>query len=235
MGCSKTSIISLALSMLQLMNNNSNSNFIVPSSTLPSQQVFYSSKFNNQTPINPQVDDDKYIEQVIRQNRLRELADMNIKTAQKWEKIHSVLLKYTKLPTNTLSFIEQESDEKDVPISIVIGLMQQESSFQADLINPNTGAEGLGQIEQPTAVELASRGGFDEGSLSDPISNARLAISYLSYLYNKTGEWNATLTAYNRGLTGLRTYQSKYGTSISDYSKSVMQNAHYIDGLIDSE
>lgn len=242
MGFSKTDFPGLALSILQLIQSFTHTNLLDPStaSTLVSRPVFSSSEvlLSSSSQIS-QDDDDRNVALEIRQHRIHELADMRKRAEQRWEANHqktlAALQDYTKLPAPTISFIDQESTLRGVPLPIVLGLMEQESSFCADAVNPQTGAVGLGQLEQPTAHELASRGGFDDRDLHDPIINARLAISYLNQLHKETGSWDATLTAYNRGLSGLHTYQRLTGTSISDYSSGVMQKARQIEALLQSE
>lgn len=145
------------------------------------------------------------------------------------QRIEENLETYTHLSQGTVEFILQEAKRKHVPASIVFGLMEQESTFRTDAVNPSTGATGLGQIEHLTANHLANLVG--EGDLYDPIYNSRLAIFYLQYLHERTGDWNATLTAYNRGLGGLSDYENQYGTVSSDYSRSVLHRSQNIRQL----
>ena len=81
--------------------------------------------------------------------------------------------------------------------AIGLGLIQVESSFRADAINPKSGCYGYCQLNPQ----------YFPSGLS-PVDNIRTGIEYLAYqLERYDGDLEAALTAYNAGYdTGDRTY-----------------------------
>ena len=80
--------------------------------------------------------------------------------------------------------------------SIGLGLIQVESSFRADALNPKSGCYGYCQLNPQ----------YFPADLS-PIDNIRAGIEYLAYQLERYDDLEAALTAYNAGHdTGSRTY-----------------------------
>lgn len=81
--------------------------------------------------------------------------------------------------------------------SVGLGLIQVESNFKADALNPNSGCYGYCQLNPR----------YFPSDLS-PADNIRTGIEYLTYqLERYDGDLGAALTAYNAGHdTGSRTY-----------------------------
>lgn len=121
--------------------------------------------------------------------------------------------------------IVEVSDRYQIPIPILLGLFQVESSFNPDAVNPESGAAGLGQFEHGTGKVVASRCGleYSYSKLFDPVYNIELTANYLSYLHDQTGSWEGALTAYNYGLGGYFSHVKKTGQASSSYSRRVME------------
>lgn len=89
--------------------------------------------------------------------------------------------------------------ENDVPLSLALGVIQVESCFQADAVNPE-GCYGLMQLHPAWfPVDLS------------PADKLQAGVEYLGQLLNKySGDYGAALTAYNAGFdTGSRTYANE--------------------------
>jgi soluble lytic murein transglycosylase len=73
-----------------------------------------------------------------------------------------------------------------VPAPLALGLIRQESSFDAQIISP-AGARGLMQLMPPTAQQIAASLHIPAGPLADPAINMRLGTAYLQGLLQKFG------------------------------------------------
>jgi hypothetical protein len=76
-----------------------------------------------------------------------------------------------------------------VPSSIALAVAQQESGFNQNAVSP-VGAVGIFQL-MPSS--------FPGQAITDTTTNIQLGISYLAQLYQKYGNWNTALAAYNWG------------------------------------
>lgn len=81
-----------------------------------------------------------------------------------------------------------------VPVGLFLGLVQQESSWNAHAVSP-VGAYGLAQLMPGTANELGV-------NPYDPQSNLNGGARYLRQMYDKFGNWKDALGAYNAGPNG---------------------------------
>jgi hypothetical protein len=98
--------------------------------------------------------------------------------------------------------------ESGLDPSLLAGVMYVESRGNVGAVS-NKGAMGLFQLMPPTAAEAAKRLRIapptSEQLLSDPLLNARLAASHLSWLYRYEGpDLERVLVAYNAGSGTLR-------------------------------
>jgi soluble lytic murein transglycosylase-like protein len=98
--------------------------------------------------------------------------------------------------------------ESGLDPSLLAGLMYVESRGNVAAVS-SKGALGLFQLMPPTAAECAKRLRLapptKEQLLSDPLLNARLAASHVSWLYRYEGpDMERVLVAYNAGSGTLR-------------------------------
>lgn len=85
--------------------------------------------------------------------------------------------------------------EADVPVALVLGVIQVESGFEPDAVSPE-GCYGLMQLNPKYFPDKLS-----------PADNLRAGIEYLGELLERYGDTAAALTAYNAGWdTGRRAY-----------------------------
>lgn len=93
---------------------------------------------------------------------------------------------------------------------IALGLIQVESNFRADAMNPRSGCYGYCQLNPR----------YFPSDLS-PADNVRVGIEYLAYqLERYGGDLEAALTAYNAGHdTGDRTYANRVLEAAASFSE----------------
>ncbi len=82
--------------------------------------------------------------------------------------------------------------------AVVLGLVRQESSFDAQAGSP-AGAQGLMQLMPGTAADVARKIGAQAAPLSDPALNLRLGTAYLAGLLDRFGALPPALAGYNAG------------------------------------
>lgn len=87
----------------------------------------------------------------------------------------------------------------DVPASLVMAVIETESSFNSDafLEDRNGGSYGLMQLDYPTARGLGYAGTPD--GLYDPDTNIYYGVKYLHNLYAELKSWEAAIMSYNEG------------------------------------
>jgi len=78
-----------------------------------------------------------------------------------------------------------------------------------------SGAMGLWQIMSPTAKDLGIRIYHSVDERKDPYRSTEAALSYLSQLYDRFGDWELVLAAYNGGPNRLAKIMAK--TGLTDY------------------
>lgn len=90
-------------------------------------------------------------------------------------------------------------DQKEIPHSLVLGLIRQESSFDPQAVS-GAGAIGLMQLLPSTGKRMAQRLGLSEPDLTNPKLNVRLGCHYLNkHLEEFCGHWVPTIASYNAG------------------------------------
>lgn len=102
------------------------------------------------------------------------------------------------LTDEELSTLLEVCETGHISPAIGLGLIQVESSFRADALNPNSGCYGYCQLNPK----------YFPADLS-PVDNIRTGIEYLAYQLERYDNLEAALTAYNAGHdTGSRTYSN---------------------------
>jgi len=110
-------------------------------------------------------------------------------------------------PLRYEALIAHYSDERDLDVFLVKGLIQAESSFNPDAVSW-MGAAGLMQIMPNTADWLAERMGINisEGDLFNPAFNIRMGTYYLRLLIDMFEHIDTALAAYNAGMGNVRNW-----------------------------
>ena len=128
-------------------------------------------------------------------------------------------------PKEYAPFVEKYSAEYGVPEDMIYAVIKTESSFDSSAVS-NKGAVGLMQMLPETFEWLTKdilRDHLGAGMLYDPETNIKYGTYYLSRLYNRFGDWDTALAAYNGGEGNVSEWlaDSRYST---DGQKLIIDN-----------
>jgi soluble lytic murein transglycosylase-like protein len=144
------------------------------------------------------------------------------------------------LSKDEIHHLIREANRLNIPVEILLKLLKIESNFNNELVGPPTKyghAYGMAQFMKNTAPWIANMANmeYEFKKLFDTSYSITLAATYLHYLQYGNGgshegyqNWHTSLTAYNRGMGGLRSYKRKYQTTISSYSETIISEAEEI-------
>ena len=121
------------------------------------------------------------------------LFDLTLTAIEKWS---------YPMPDEYASYVNKYSAEYGVPSELVWAVIKTESGFDSSA-ESSVGAVGLMQLMPETFNEITThrlKEGLDSGMRYDPETNIRYGTYYLSYLYQRYGNWDAAIAAYNAGL-----------------------------------
>jgi hypothetical protein len=95
-------------------------------------------------------------------------------------------------PADYVAWATADAEKYEIPVNLFLGMIQHESSWNPNAVS-EYGAEGLGQLMPGTAEELGCQNPFD------PESNLEASAKYLKQMYDRYGDWDYALAAYNGG------------------------------------
>ena len=104
-------------------------------------------------------------------------------------------------PREYAEYVETYAEQYGVPETMIFAVIRTESGFDSGAVS-HAGAVGLMQIMPDTFAWLTNEMLFDhldEGMLYDPETNIKYGTYYLSRLYDRYGDWELALAAYNGG------------------------------------
>lgn len=130
-------------------------------------------------------------------------------------------------------FMSYHAHNKDIDPAIVYELLSVETgeTFDPDLVGPQTKygrAYGMAQFMTNTGPWIADMAdiAYEKDFLYNPYYSMRLSVEYLDYLHDKyEGDWNKALTAYHRGVAGMRAYVEENGDAKSWYAVEIQEKA----------
>ena len=105
-------------------------------------------------------------------------------------------------PTKYTEYVTVYAEKYGVPEELIYAVIRAESDFDSGAVS-EAGAVGLMQLMPDTFKWLTDEILFDHldsGMIYDPETNVRYGTYYLSYLYDRYGNWELALAAYNGGL-----------------------------------
>ncbi len=114
-------------------------------------------------------------------------------------------------------------EEHHIEPEIVIGLIEKESTFNADAVGDSGNSLGLMQIQPKWHKERMERLGCD--NLLDPFQNVTVGVDILAELVDGYGDTERALMVYNAGATGAYNGWFQYGVYSNEYSSGVLANA----------
>lgn len=145
-----------------------------------------------------------------------------------------------KLSEDEMFHLVKEANRLDVPVELLLKLLKVESNFNNELVGPATKyghAYGIAQFMKNTAPWISKMANleYEFQKLFDSYYSITLAATYLHFLqygddvgHEGYQDWHSSLTAYNRGMGGLRTYEKRHQTTISSYSDKIISEAEMI-------
>ena len=104
-------------------------------------------------------------------------------------------------PQEYTDFVKKYAHEYNVSEELVYAVIKTESGFDSSAVSIK-GAIGLMQMMPSTFEWLTNdimREHLDRGMLYDPETNIKYGTYYLSRLYNRFGDWDTAIAAYNGG------------------------------------
>ena len=93
---------------------------------------------------------------------------------------------------------EGYSEKYEIDEDLIFAIIKNESNFK-NAISSNKGAQGLMQLMEATALEVAEAMGLSNVDLSNPKTNIEIGTKFYSYLYSKYENDGLALAAYNAG------------------------------------
>lgn len=122
--------------------------------------------------------------------------------------------------------INTYSEKFDVPASLAYSILWQESAG-----NPNaTGSAGeIGLMQlKPIAVKdvQGSMGVNTAGWKTNPVKNIEVGVAYLKLMYDRTGNWQEAVRAYNQGKRGKDLNKDRSGKA-DNYLSSVTEKRKF--------
>lgn len=99
----------------------------------------------------------------------------------------------SKIPAQYLPLIRAGEQAAGMPKNLLARQLWQESRYNPNAVNSNSGAQGIAQFMPATAQALGI-------NPFDPLQAIPAAASYMKTLYQQTGSWAGALAAYNWGI-----------------------------------
>ena len=101
-------------------------------------------------------------------------------------------------PKDYLEYVESASKKYEVEENLIFAIIKNESNFE-NTSSSHKGAQGLMQLMEETANEIANKIGIENVDLSDPKTNIEIGTYFYAYLFNKYNDEGLALAAYNAG------------------------------------
>ena len=104
-------------------------------------------------------------------------------------------------PQDYTEYVTVYAEKYGIPEHLIYSVIRTESDFESGAVS-RVGAIGLMQLLPDTFKWLTDDVLFEHmevGMLYDPETNIRYGTYYLSFLYDRYGNWDLVLAAYNGG------------------------------------
>ena len=130
------------------------------------------------------------------------------------------------IDTDLLNHIQGLCADYEIPVELVLAVIETESSYQADAVS-SEGAVGLMQVIPEYHEDRMNR--LNCTDLFNPYQNVAVGMDFLSELIEKyDGNLHKALTAYNYGQKGANDKFFGQGTYQTEYSLKVLETAKKI-------
>ena len=120
-------------------------------------------------------------------------------------------------------FVRQHAKNNIINEEIFVSMAFVESSFKPFVIGDGGKSFGLMQISLNAAKQVGFYGSQDD-LISNPKLNVQLAVKYLIWLLNQTGDLYIALDAFNRGIGNVQKFPYKGDYRLHRYVGKVIEN-----------
>ncbi|MCL2846809.1 MAG: lytic transglycosylase domain-containing protein [Firmicutes bacterium] len=132
------------------------------------------------------------------------------------------------LPSKYRDEINSAARRFDIEPDLIAAIIRAESGFRADAVSPR-GAVGLMQLMPATARYIGEKVGFADAheSVHIPSFNITLGTAYLRYLFDKFGDLQTVLIAYNAGEGRVSNWLTMNDFSTTRDGRAVLRTSPY--------
>lgn len=116
-----------------------------------------------------------------------------------------------------MEVMEAIANQKEIPVSIVLGMVEQESEFTPQAVS-HKGARGLTQI-MPATIRYYIKDPLLLKQIDRPSVNVKAGLMHLAYLNSQYENWEKSLRAYFAGEDNAR------NKAFDWYAKGVLRKA----------
>lgn len=158
-------------------------------------------------------------------------------TDKKIDATAEILADYGTLNRDTIEKLVYRTEELDLDLDLVLGLIRVESNFDPGNVSW-AGAVGLFQVMPGTAQRLADARGYEYSRelLYDPKYSIKVGTAYLNrHDKNYGGDRHKILTAYNKGSQGLDQHINATGSAVSSFSNLVLEKANHYQNRLNNK
>ena len=127
------------------------------------------------------------------------------------------------MPLEHQVYIYQLCEEKGIEYELILGMIQLESNFDANLVCHNSTTNydsGYMQVNSCREQELKEQG---YTNLLDPYQNLEIGINIIADLLDKYEDEHIALSCYNKGENGFKRNYTDKGIYKTTYSKRVIE------------
>ena len=128
-------------------------------------------------------------------------------------------------PKKYSDIVEKYSAEYNVPEYIIYSVIYVESGFDESAVS-NSGACGLMQLMPKTYAWLVEINNEEEKDIFDIEENIKYGAYYLSFLYDRYGNWEISFAAYNAGMGNVDSWLDE-----KIYEIKFPETKNYVDKL----
>ena len=111
---------------------------------------------------------------------------------------------------------------------IMLAVIEKESSYHWDAFREGDDSVGYFQVIEYWHEDRIAE---EHADIYNPYGNIRVGINFMDYLYDKYGDWNKALMAYNMGEYGAISFWED-GLHSTLYSRSIIERAQEIKEII---
>lgn len=135
----------------------------------------------------------------------------------------ALVVNFLVFPKRYKNYVVANAEKYDLEIELVYATIKQESDFDKNAVS-KSGALGLMQILPSTAKWIAGELGveYSKELMFEPKFNIEFGCFYLRYLFDKFGDTETVVCAYNAGETKVLDWleNGKVNAELIDYSET---------------